>query len=224
MTLTMTRRGATVLAGIVLLASTAACAPGLDDEGKPLTIAQSEELASARFRLLSTGPFTATVSSRAGHDIERVEADITVDPSRHIAWGEIARGPRDLAIVDEAGISVDAIALRTDEGAWRAEPLGSGPLASLAVVFSLVNDRPENAQLLRQSDARHLGAAELGSEEAAVYRLPSVDGDGGRSRLWVDDGGRPARLDDGSDDFVIEVTDAEPAPEPPGLAAALGRK
>lgn len=81
-------------------------------------------------------------------------------------------------------------------------------------MFALVSDRPENAQLLRQSDARFLGTQQIDGTELSVFRLPSSDGSGGQTRMWLDADGALRRLDDGGEGLVLRMTDAPSAPRP----------
>lgn len=211
---------AAVAASALLLTG---CHAGLSDTGEPLTIEQSEMLAQTRFQVASRGEVVLEISVLADDDVSHLDLTVTLDPVEHLAWGTMARGPEDIAATENVVISPELFA--TDaSGDWRTASFDQGPSPALAVVFSLGADRPENAQLLRQSDARYLGTGELDGETLSVFRLPSADGSSAAStRMWLDADGRLRRLDAGDDEkLVILLTDAEPQPRPAGLEGGTG--
>lgn len=211
-----------VLALLVAITASAlvltGCRAGLSETGEPLTIEQSEMLAQARFQVASRGEVVLEISALPDDDVSHLDLTLTFDPVEHLAWGTMARGPEGIAVSEDVVISPELFA--TDaSGDWRTGTFDQGPSPALAVMFSLGADRPENAQLLRQSDARYLGDAELDGETLSVFRLPSADGGAPAStRMWLDADGRLRRLDAGDDQkLVILVTDAQPQPRPAGL-------
>ncbi|MEV4776961.1 hypothetical protein [Microbacterium sp. LWH12-1.2] len=204
---------AALIAGTLLLGG---CG-GLSDTGEPLTVEQSEQLAQTRFQLSTAGELVvdATIGDPAATD--HVTAALTVDTGDHLAWGTIRRGPAELAVEQRVLLHEDGYALES-AGRWQSVSWSEGDLGLLLVVFSLATDRPENAQLLRQSDARYLGS----EDGLDVYRLPSPDGAGGTTRLWLD-GGLLARFDDGGDALVFTVDrEATPEPVPSELSELVG--
>ncbi|WP_159621139.1 hypothetical protein [Ruania rhizosphaerae] len=207
--------GKRVLTTVLMLSAfltLGACSGGLDEEGQPLTIEQSEQLAAARFALGNGGVFTATVATGESDSIDRIATELTVDPVRLVAWGTLARGPSDMAVAEEVYLTETALAVMRD-GRWQVQEQGQ-LLEQLRIVFALVTDRPENAQLLRQSDARYLGTSDLDDVEMSVFLLPTLDGSDGVSRLWLDPDGSIGRLDSGDDRFVIRVGGRAPTDEP----------
>ncbi|QOR71080.1 hypothetical protein IM660_01830 [Ruania alkalisoli] len=201
-----------LLVMLAALGALSACSEGLDEDGEPLTIPQSEQLAAARFGLSNAGLFAATVTLGEPDSVDRFTAEITVDPDRLYAWGTLARGPDSLAVEEQVQLTEGAIAVLRD-GRWQVQDQ-TQLLNQLRIVFALVSDRPENAQLLRQSDARYLGGAGLDGVEMSVYLLPTLDGSGGASRLWLNSEGLIRRLDSGDDQFVIQVGAGVPTSEP----------
>ncbi len=203
---------AAVAASVLLLTG---CQVGLSDEGEPLTVAQSEMLAQTRFQVASRGDVVLHISMLADDDVDHREYEVTLDPVAHAAWGVMLRGPSSLAVEETVAFSPTAF-LRQVDGQWQSEAALD---SALSVVFALAADRPENAQLLRQSDARHLGEVEVDGEQQQVFRLPSVDGGGEAvTRLWLDGDGRLRRMDAGDDErLVILLTDDAPLPRPAGL-------
>lgn len=211
---------AALAASVVLLTG---CQSGLSETGEPLTIEQSEVLAQTRFQVASRGEVALEISVLPADDIDHLAFDVTLDPEGAAAWGTMSRGPEDLAVDEAVAFTPEAFASLSN-GQWQAVSFAEGPSAALAVIFSLGADRPENAQLLRQSDATYLGTVDVDGEQQQVFRLPSVDGEGGAStRMWLDEDGRLQRLDAGDDDtLVVLLTDAEPQARPDGLDSFFG--
>jgi hypothetical protein len=211
-----------VLSALAALAASAllltGCQSGLSDTGEPLTIEQSELLAQTRFQVASRGEVVLEISALPEDDVSHLDLTVTLDPVEALAWGTMDRGPEGIAVTENVVISPQLFATDSS-GSWQTASFDEGPSAALAVIFSLGADRPENAQLLRQSDARYLGDEEVGGETLSVFRLPSVDGvSSARTRMWLDADGRLRRLDAGDDEqLVILLTDAEPQPRPEGL-------
>jgi hypothetical protein len=211
-----------VLAAMLALAASAllltGCGSGLSETGEALTIEQSEMLAQARFQVASRGEVVLEISALPAEDVAHLDLTVTLDPVEHVAWGTLDRGPEGIAVTENVVFSPELFA--TDaSGDWQTASFDAAPSPALAVIFSLGADRPENAQLLRQSDARYLGAEEVDGETLSVFRLPSEDGSSTAStRMWLDADGRLRRLDAGDDErLVILLTDAEPQPKPEGL-------
>ena len=209
--------------GSVLLAG---CSSGLSDEGEALSIEQSENLAQARFQLGVQDAFGAEVSIGAADDTGHLDADLTVDTATHTAWGTLERGPQGLAVQEQVVLSAQGYAVLDSSNTWNTYPWGKQAPQGLAVVFSLAADRPENAQLLRQSDARYLGSAKPGDgqdgKELDVYRLPTAEGtDDAHTRLWLD-GTELRRLDDTDGGLVITIDQqASELPKPQGFDQVL---
>lgn len=211
------RRGAICAAVVLGVSVLAGCSGGLSETGEPLTTAQSELLAQARFQLGQTEDYVAHVQLGDPESDSHAVADLTVDATEHRAWGTVKRGPEGLAVEQRVLLTTDWYAWNSAEG-WQASGWGQGDLAPMIIVFSLSADRPENAQLLQQSDARYLGT----EDDLEVYRLPSsTEGSEAVTRLWLDDN-KLARLDNGTDDLVITVDEsATPEPLPDDLAALI---
>lgn len=212
-----------LFAGVAAIACAAlvltGCSSGLSEDGSPLTIEQSEVLGQVRFRLASQGDGVIEVTAGAADAVDHVTARLTLDFDDGLAWGEMLRGPEGIAISEKVAFTPDIYYVDTGAGWQRA----AAPTPLLDVVFGLGSDRPENAQLLRQSDARYLGTAEDGSRELHVYRAPSAGTEQARTRLWVDEDGSLRRLDAGDDQtLVIRPVADDPAPRIPILDELFG--
>ncbi|MGW8482382.1 hypothetical protein ACWGJP_04545 [Microbacterium sp. NPDC055903] len=205
----------------VLVLLLTGCQAGLSDTGEPLTTEQAESLAQTRFQLTASGPQVLEISIGAKDDVDHLELQVTYDPERHAAWGTMLRGPEGLAVEEQVAFGPDAFA-KLQDGQWVVGGLDAGPGAALAVVFALASDRPENAQLLRQSDAVYLGSVDDDGTLLDVYRSPSAEGaTEARTRFWLDEDGRLRRVDAGDDEsLVIRVTDEAPQSQPEGLPFA----
>ncbi|XBH21530.1 hypothetical protein V5R04_15170 [Jonesiaceae bacterium BS-20] len=207
-----------LLVAAVLMGSLASCSSELPAVGESLTIEQAETLAQARFRLAAQGPFTVEVSVGGQDDVNHLEAELTVDHQNLQAWGTVERGPQGLAITEQVVLTDQIYAVNVD-GVWQT---GELPTAALLVPFSMGADRPENAQILAQSDAQFLGSSKLDEQEVAVFRNVSESGQDSTTRLWVDEEGRLQRLDSGADEtFSATVLDQSPTPKPEDLVAFI---
>lgn len=232
---------------LAVLVGVSGCATALSSTGTPLTVEQSEQLASARFGVYAGGEYTAEISYRDEEDIDHVSATLTVDPATKRAWGEISRGPAGLAVSEPVMLTQHYLVVNGATG-WQESNLPDPARAAMHAVFLLAYDRPDNASLLRQTDAVYLGEAAAGGVTYSVFRLPSADSSTGSgetgdtdtqgnfggtntpttgstsgTRLWLDPDGRLKRLDvsDGTA-FSIQLTDATPAPQPSGAATVWG--
>jgi len=171
-------------AGLALLIL-AGCAPTVPAEEAPkaLTSAQSERLAVTRFRNFDAGVRTidATFPSTSG-DLRVTGffdfasgigyAAVTVDD---VASGLVWWTHETIAIHSGA---VENLPLPAPEDGWESGPLdpSSTTLAnSVALIASLGADRPENPQLLAQSDAAWLRADTVGKVDVDVFAGPSAD-------------------------------------------------
>jgi len=214
------RAGLAVVALSTLALTGCHHAPGLSSEGQALSIEQSEQLAQARFQLSTVDTFTASVSAGSSDATDHYAADLTVDTSKHQAWGTLHRGPAKLAVDQPVMLDATRLATLTD-GTWRVDASQGSEFSALPITLSLVADRPENAQLLRQSGARYLGSQDLDGTELGVYRLPADDGGTGQTRLWLNDAGQLKRLDNGAGTLTIDLTGATPEPRPAAFAEVL---
>lgn len=205
-----------LLCGLVLLAG---CSAGLSDAGEPLTLEQAENLAQTRFRLASQSEGVVELTAGAPDAVDHISASLTLDFDDGVAWGELVRGPQGIAVTEHIAFTPDIYLVDGPEG-WQQT---AAPTPLLGVVFGLGSDRPENAQLLRQSDARYLGAADDEGRTLQVFRVPGIDGERARTRLWIDEEGALRRLDAGDDrTLVIRPADRDPSPRIPAVDDMLG--
>lgn len=201
---------------VVLATTIAGCAPALSDSGEPLTIEQSETLAQVRFQQAAAGVAVLEIAIGADDDLDHLVADVTVDFENLLAWGTVERGPEGIAVTEDIAFSPELYVVDAGSG-WQR---GASPSPLLSVVFALADDRPENAQLLRQSDARYLGTADDGGDTLHVFRMPSAGDAPARTRMWLDEDGGLRRMDAGDDTvLVVRPTGAEPEPRDAELDA-----
>jgi hypothetical protein len=171
---------------------------GSREAARPLTVEEAERLSLFRFvnYQRGRGAVEATVPSGGRH----FRLTARVDWISHSGYGhvDVEGQPRFLVrwnlatITVRPGWSGDLPEPPPADG-WTARPIDAkrNPIdATLLLVLNLGADRPENAQLLRQSDARWLGVDRIGEVPVMVVagpsRTPGNGTAGGRIRYWVD--------------------------------------
>lgn len=209
----MTRRqAAAVLVAVTLLITTACSGDGepvtAESAVRPVTVAESERLASVRFRNFDAGSrkVTATYTDQ-GHE---VALEGWYDYTTHTGYG----------LVSADGVPSDRIVwdgriLATTAGDHLGEPVTSldgwqagrldartSPLAVvLTVLAGLGADRPENPLLIRQGGALWLREDTAGRQEVTVFAGPTdrqaerADPDAAGIHYWVDQTGLAHRVD-----------------------------
>lgn len=199
-----------------------ACAPA-EPEPRVLTTEEAELLAVVRFNNYDAGTRSIDLTV-PGQDGIRVEG--WADFASHIGYGTAY----DLASDDALGLlrwNLSTIGVR--EGTLPAEllppPVDNWSVAgldassainvSLALLLSLGSDRPDNPQLLQQTDARWLRTDEVAGTPVTVFAGPSADAvataqparGSELTRYWVDDDGLllrfEARSDPSADEWVV---------------------
>jgi hypothetical protein len=174
-----------VLASGLVLLALVGCAPTapIAESPKALTSEQSERLAVTRFRNFDAGVRTvdATFPAASG-DVELTGlfdfatgvgyASVTVDD---VASGLVWWTHETIAVRSAA---VDGLPLPLPEDGWESgalDPSSTTLANSVALIASLGSDRPENPQLLAQSDAAWLRADSVGEALVDVFAGPSAD-------------------------------------------------
>ncbi|MEV5719358.1 hypothetical protein AB0L41_36195 [Amycolatopsis mediterranei] len=224
-----------LLTAVVLVALVAAC--GAEPQPRPLSTAEAERLALARFAnyRFRTENFTATVPTGAG----RIALRGRVDFVESLGYAEMSTDGRD----DEASAGLlqwtpSAVAFRGGPGQaatdppspdrWQYRPLQPGPEldTALRLVLGLGADRPDNGQLLRQSSARWVRADTIGDIAVDVIDGPQPPHatNAARVRYWLDSAGLlrrvEARVGDRPDPVVVSFTPATSPPPSPVAAFA----
>lgn len=209
----MTRRRAAGTLVAVTLLLTAACSGGGEPAAeesavRPVTVAESERLASVRFRNFDAGSrkVTATYTDQ-GHE---VALEGWYDYTTHTGYGLVSADgvPSDRIVWDgrilatTAGDHLGEPVTSLD--GWQAGKLdaGTSPLAVvLTVLAGLGADRPENPLLIRQGGALWLREDTAGRQEVTVFAGPTdpqTDGgdpDAAGIHYWVDQSGLAHRVD-----------------------------
>jgi len=182
--------------------------------GSRLTGPQAAALAQTLFTNYDNGGATIDVTIPYGPAATfRLTGDI--DWKTHRGRGRLETQYRDgrPSQTNELAWTPDAIAV-TDPatGAWsvhRADPDKASLDRVLRLVDSLSSDRPENAQLLRQSDAVFLRNETVDGTELEVFRV------GPRTTYWIEpDTGRMHRAQADFNGFAAPVTVGLTAPGP----------
>jgi hypothetical protein len=175
---------------------------------RPVTVAESERLASVRFRNFDAGSrkVTATYSDQ-GHE---VALEGWYDYTTHTGYGLVSADgvPSDRVVWDGRVLATTAGDHLgepvTSLGGWQAGRLDArtSPLAVvLTVLAGLGADRPENPLLIRQGGALWLREDTAGRQDVTVFAGPAdqqtdgADPDAAGIHYWVDQSGLAHRVD-----------------------------
>ncbi|RSM46050.1 hypothetical protein DMA12_12250 [Amycolatopsis balhimycina DSM 5908] len=227
------------LAALAAVLLVAAC--GADPQPRPLSTAEAERLALARFAnyRFRTENFTATVPTGAG----RIALHGRVNFVERLGYAEMSTdGRHDDASAGLLQWTPSAVAFRGGPGQaatdpppadrWQYRPLQQGPEldTALRLLLGLGADRPDNVQLLRQSSARWVRTDTVDETPVDVIdgpqpAHPQDTTKAARVRYWLDTAGLlrrvEARIGDRPDPVIVSFT---PAASPaPGPVAAFAR-
>jgi len=177
----MKRRAVGVLIAASILV-TSGCSPAPTTTEEPLTQQQAERLAIVRLQNLTAGQREITVEVDGE---QAVTLTGWVDYERHVGYGAVTDTETGaslglvnwtlgaIAVREQA---VDGPELPAPADGWAAaalDPSVSAFTAALAIIVNLGSDRPENPQLLAQSDARWLRTDTVENMAVDVMRGPS---------------------------------------------------
>ena len=216
-----------VLAVIVIGVTTAivsASVPGSAPSTgpRPLTTAEAERLSVARFLNAEGRGVRFATSFDASEGVVELRgvldfgddvgtADARVDGAQEvIQWDAdtVLRWPR-----AERDASTPTGLPEVEAVSRRLDPSTSALDLMLSLLSSLGADRPEDARLLQQSDARWLRADEVDGIAVDVVAGPRGGGgvgEAGRTRYWIDAGGHLLRFEaDLASGWVAVRLDAE---------------
>ena len=210
----MKRRALALLAAAALVAG---CAP----EPRPLSTVEAERLAMIRYTAYESKilGLRARVPTPGG----ALVLDGRVDVAEHVGYATLRTEGRD----DDASTgllqwslgkvafngkrSVAPIDPPPLEG-WQLRPMqtsGSELDGVLRLLLNLGADRPENAQLLRQSTARWVGSEDVRGKRVDVFEGPRAAGGEARLKYWVDGDGRlhrvQARMGESQEPAVVDL-------------------
>lgn len=198
---------AAIAAALVLL-TLSACSPQAAEPQQPaaLTNEQAERLAVSRFRNFDAGVRAVTIAVPTT-EVGAIELTGWFDYTNSVGYGAIAGGGTvwwsadTVAFRDVMGTGAE-LPLPADQ--WVAYPLdaSSNPLAAaLALVAELGADRPDNPQLLAQSDAAFIRADEVAGTAVEVFAGPPASASAessaleARARYWLDETGLMLRFE-----------------------------
>jgi hypothetical protein len=203
------RRAAAVVCVVLLGAGLLSCSSARQSE-RPLTSSEAERLAVTRFRNFDAGVRHIRLSVPAQGEELTVEGAYDFGTSTGYA---AVTGADD----DSLGVvwwNVDTIATRESPveslpvprpaDGWTVgtlDPTASTFAVALTAVTALGADRPDNPQLVLQSDARWVGAETIDDDEVDEFVGPSSDDVtassaplADRARYWVDAEGELERF------------------------------
>lgn len=209
-----------VIAAVAVAAALlAGCAP-TTPEPRPLTTEEAELLAVIRFNNFDAGTRSIDMTV-PGDDGVRIEG--WADFATHIGYGAASDGANEDPLglvrwtlgsvgVREGALPDDLLPPPTDGWVVGALDASSTINTALAVVLSLGSDRPDNPQLLQQTDARWLRTDEVEGTPVTVFAGPSADEvataepvkGAELTRYWVDDDGVLLRFEARNDPAVDE--------------------
>lgn len=177
----------------VLVVVLAACTPG----PHALTEAEAERLALVRFTNYTAGlaSFTAHIPEPSGGALL---LDGRIDFVDHLGYATLrTEGRSDPASAGQLQWNLVRIAFNSAPDladpppamGWKVRELqqtGSELDGALRLLLNLANDRPDNAQLLRQSTAHWLRTDSVDGKQVDVFEGQGATGEESRLRYWVD--------------------------------------
>lgn len=191
---------------------------------RPLTQSEAEQLAVTRFRNFDAGTRAITATIPAERDGEAFTLTVNgwVDFATHRGYATLSEtdaseNTTDLGLMlwstENLAIRMtpsDSAPLPVPADGWSSQPLNpedSALSTALLLALNLGADRPENPQLLMQSDAAWIGTGGVDSVDTTVFvgpsatasdeagALPAGHGLDSRSRYHVDKTGLLMRFD-----------------------------
>jgi len=193
---------------IVLLSVLFLAGCGSVPEPHPLSEQQAELLAVVRFT--NYDDHVVTVRGQVPSAAGALQLDGRVDFRRSVGYaslrtvggsgygstGVLQWSRRTLAFLAGPPVVADP----PPGGSWQVRKVQGGELdTALVLLLGLGSDRPDNAQLLRQSDARWLRRDTVDGSPVDVFEGPHQPGrartEGPRLRYWVDTGARLRRAE-----------------------------
>lgn len=187
------RRITAVVVGALLTLSAAACSTPTEPEPRRLTTSESELLSAARFRNYDAG--TRRIDITIGEQDDATELTGYYDFVAHSGFVEVV-SDGDPSTAEDDGFTnyvwwttsvVGQAVVEAPSPDWKAglpaldpawgweffelDPSASVLISTLAMVTATGADRPDNPQLLAQSDALWLGS----EKDGEWFQLPSTD-------------------------------------------------
>lgn len=227
--------GSCLLLPFLLAGCTSSSAPSA------MTAAQADRLALARFTEYQLGAGTIQAVVPISGQTFKISGRVDWRSHRGLATIAPTSAGAPASTVQLLEWTPDWLAVR---GTWNGSVPDSPPADGwtprewqsgaeldtvLRLILDLAADRPENAQLLRQSGAAVLRRDTVGNDPVTVYQGPSSqDGTGSHTRYWIADDGSllrfEARVGDDATWARVDVNrgPAKPVPAIPGSQAQAG--
>jgi len=202
----MKRARLAIAAALVALSLVACTAEPTTEVPSGLTSEQAERLAVTRFRNFDAGVRTIEITVPTT-EVGEISLSGWFDFAQGVGYASVKDGgtvwwsAQTVAFRDVPSAEAE-LPLPTDQ--WMSYPLdaSSNPLAAaLALVAELGFDRPDNPQLLAQSDAARVRADTVNGTDVDVFIGPSSSATGessatdSRARYWIDDTGLLLRFE-----------------------------
>ncbi|MFK4788741.1 hypothetical protein [Microbacterium sp. ZW T5_56] len=174
-----TRRAFLAGAGVVALAALTACTPDTpaSPQARPLTAAEAELLASFRLKNYLAEHVNYTLT---GPESLPIQATVRLDTQAHTGYGLVtmADTPTSIVVWGEKSVFTCTDAARGEDlSTWAGRDLGEGDIDTfLRMMLLLSSDRPENAQLLQQSQYLWVGTETVGGVTCDVFTGPGEAG------------------------------------------------
>ena len=202
----MRRARVAIAAALVVLSLTACAGDPVDEAPTGLTSEQAERLAVTRFRNFDAGVRTIEVTVPTT-EVGEISLSGWFDFAQGVGYASVKNGgtvwwSADTVAFRDVPSPEAELPLPPDQ--WVSYPLdpSSNPLAAaLALVAELGFDRPDNPQLLAQSDAALLRPDTVDGVDVDVFIGPSSSAAAEssatdtRARYWIDDTGLMLRFE-----------------------------
>ncbi|CAM5397521.1 hypothetical protein GCM10010329_58330 [Streptomyces spiroverticillatus] len=207
-----------LLVATAAVAGVAARGAGDELDPRPVTVAEAQRLAMARFNAYESSPLAVAVQVPDGADTTEVHGVLdyrahravgvyrsgtaTARTAGALAWDQsgLAVSTGTAGAADTTAPGITATAKAVPARAWSPRAYSTDPMdAALRLTMSLAGNRPDNAQLLAQSGPRRLREEQVDGRVHTVFSGPrpknAAAGSVSPLTYWVDEQGRLGRVE-----------------------------